>query len=285
MSWWDKVTLGRSGLSVSRLGLGSSYGLPGRDVERAVERGINYLYWGSRRRDDFGRAIANVARRSRESLCVVVQSYSRSALTLGPSLELALRRLRIEYADVLLLGWWNSPPPERILDKALELREAGRCRALMVSCHHRPTFASYIGDPVYDAIMVRYNAAHRGAEREVFPHLAANPPGVVAYTATRWGTLLDRAWVPTEELMPRASDLYRFALSNPSVNTVLAGPANASELDEAMHALDRGPLSPDELAWLHRVGDAVHAHNPVTSTVWSRVTRTVRSALSTVASR
>jgi aryl-alcohol dehydrogenase-like predicted oxidoreductase len=285
MSWWDKVTLGRSGLSVSRLGLGSSYGISGRDVERAIERGINYLYWGSRRRDDFGRAIAHAARRSRESLCVVVQSYSRSALTLGPSLDLALRRLKLEYADVLLLGWWNSPPPERILDKALELREAGRCRALMVSCHHRPTFESYIADPVYDAIMVRYNAAHRGAEREVFPHLAANPPGVVAYTATRWGTLLDRAWVPTEELMPRASDLYRFALSNPAVDVVISGPATSSELDEALLALDRGPLSPDELAWLHRVGDAVHAHNPVTSSVWSRVTRTVRSAISSVASR
>jgi len=79
MSWWQPRALGRSGISVSRLGLGSSYGLSGRDVERAVERGVNYLYWGSRRRDDFGDGIARAARRDRDKLCIVVQSYSRSA--------------------------------------------------------------------------------------------------------------------------------------------------------------------------------------------------------------
>jgi len=260
-SWWTPVTLGRSGLQVSRLGLGSSYGVSGRDVERAIERGVVYLYWGSRRRDDFGQAIARAARARRERLCVVVQSYARSALTLGPSLELALRRLRIEYADVLLLGWWNAPPPERILDRALELREAGRCRALMISCHHRPTFRTYVHDPVWGAIMVRYNAAHRGAEQEVFPDVAAeaSPPGVVAYTATRWGALLDRTVVPASEPLPRGSDCYRFALSNPAVDVVIAGPKNGEELDEALAALDRGPMSEDELAWMRRVGDGVRA--------------------------
>src|SRR5688572_9300878 len=189
MTWWTPRPLGRTGLQVSRLGLGSSYGVSGADVDRAIERGVNYLYWGSRRRDDFGKAIARAAKKDRDKLCVVVQSYSRSALALGPSLDLALRRLRLDHADVLLLGWWNHSPPERIIDRALELREAGKVRALMISCHHRPSFEGYIADPVWGAIMVRYNAAHRGAEREVFPHVAAATPapGVVAYTATRWG--------------------------------------------------------------------------------------------------
>jgi aryl-alcohol dehydrogenase-like predicted oxidoreductase len=187
----DKRPLGRSGLLVSRIGLGASYGIEERDVERAFERGVNYLYWGSRRRSGFGRAIRSIARQKREELVVVVQSYSRSALALRPSLELALRRLHLDYTDVLLLGWWNQPPPERILDAAMQLVQAGKVKSVMVSCHHRPTFVRYLDDPCYGAIMVRYNAAHRGAEREVFPLFAAATPGatpgVVAYTATRWG--------------------------------------------------------------------------------------------------
>jgi hypothetical protein len=82
--------------------------------------------------------------------------------------------------------------------------------------------------------MVRYNAAHRGAEEEVFPHTAmADPPGVVAYTATRWGALLDPALTPAGEPTPRGSDCYRFALTRSEVDVVIAGPKNGAELDEA----------------------------------------------------
>ena len=41
--------------------------------------------------------------------------------------------------------------------------------------------------------MIRYNAAHPGAEQDVFPHLAARQPAVVAYTATSWRKLLPAA--------------------------------------------------------------------------------------------
>jgi predicted aldo/keto reductase-like oxidoreductase len=54
--------------------------------------------------------------------------------------------------------------------------------------------------------------------------------------------------------VPRASYCYRFALSHPLVNLVLAGPKNGAELDEALAALDRGPTDADELAWMRRVG-------------------------------
>ncbi len=283
---WQRRPLGRTGLMVSRLGLGSSYGVSGRDVDRAVERGINYLYWGSRRDADFGRAITRAARKDRAGTIVVVQSYARAGVALRPSLELALRRLKLDHADVLLLGWWNAPPPERILDAALALREAGRCRALMISCHHRPTFARFLADPVYGAVMVRYNAAHRGAEGEVFDQLDATPPGVVAYTATRWGGLLDRRLVPAAEPLPRGSDCYRFALSRPEVDVVIAGPSNGAELDEAMSALDRGPLDADELAWMRRVGDGVKQVSAVSAArsgnagaLWERVVGRARQLI------
>jgi predicted aldo/keto reductase-like oxidoreductase len=129
----------------------------------------------------------------------------------------------------------------------------------MISCHHRPSFPKMIATPGLEAIMVRYNAAHPGAEQDVFaqPAFAEGNPGVLAFTATRWGSLLDPKLVPDGEPVPRASDCYRFALSNPNVHATLAGPKNGAELDEAMAALDRGPLTEDELAWMRRVGKAV----------------------------
>ena len=254
------MTLGRTGLEVSRIGLGASYGVGRADVERAFDRGINFLYWGAVRRPGFGAAIRNIAKTRRHELVVAVQTYSRASFAMAPSVEIALRRLRIDYADVLILGWWNRRPPERILDAALTLREAGKVRYLMISSHNRRVFEAFSDDPCYGAIMVRYSAAHPGAEREVFPLLADRParPGVVAFTATRWGQLVDSDRIPTGEPVPRASDCYRFVLTHPQVDVCLAGPKNGTELDEALRAIDRGPLDNDELEWMRRVGSAVH---------------------------
>jgi aryl-alcohol dehydrogenase-like predicted oxidoreductase len=254
---WNKVVLGRTGLEVMPLGLGSSYGVGRRDVERAIERGIGYVYWGSVQRPGFGAAIAHAARRRRDAVVTVVQTYTRVGSLMRLSLEQALRRLRIEYTDILLLGWWNQPPPRRVTDAALALRDAGKVRHIMISGHHRTLFPKLAADPIFGAIMVRYNAAHPGAENEVFGRLGHPRPGVVAYTATRWGGLCDPRLVPVGESVPRASDCYRFALSHPEVDVVLAGPKDGTQLDEAMAGLDRGPMNADELAWMRRVGAAV----------------------------
>ncbi len=263
-SLWNQVDFGRSGLSVSRLAIGSSYGVGGSDLERARERGVNFFFWGLRRTDRFAGGIRSIARTRREELCIAIQTYSRSALLVRPSVELALRKLRLDYVDVLTLSWWNDVPPRRMIDAGLALREKGKVKKLMVSCHHRPSFARLIADERLDAVMLRYNAAHPGAEREVFPHLktTAEPPGVLAFTATRWGTLLDASYVPPGERVPTATDCYRFVLSNPHVNVSLAGPKNGEELEGAMAALDQGPLDAEEMAWIRRVGTSVHALRP-----------------------
>jgi aryl-alcohol dehydrogenase-like predicted oxidoreductase len=173
------------------------------------------------------------------------------------SVDRALRTMRTDYVDVLCLAWWNAAPPQRIIDAALALREKGKIKKLMISCHHRPAFEGFIANPAIDALMVRYNAAHPGAEREVFPHLATRRPGMVAFTATRWGTLLDPRYVPPGEETPRPSDCYRFALSTPHIDVCLSAPKDAAQLDDALVALERGPMSDDELAWMRRVGAAV----------------------------
>jgi len=261
---WDKLEFGRTDLPVSRLAIGSSYGVGGSDLERAYERGINFFFWGMRRTGRFAEGVRSVAAKDRESMCIAIQTYSRSALLVRPWVEKALRGLKTDYVDILTLSWWSDMPPERIIDAALELRDEGKARHLMISCHHRPSFARMIDDDRFEAIMARYNAAHTGAEREVFPLLdtAERRPGVLAFTATRWGSLLDPSFVPEGERTPTATDCYRFVLSNPDVDVSLCGPKNGEELDGAFAALDKGPLDAEEMAWMRRVGATVHERRP-----------------------
>ena len=256
-SLWEKVPFGRSGLRVSRLGIGSSYGVGGADLVRAFERGVNFFFFGLRRRAHFADGVKELTRRHRDDMVIAVQSYSRAAILIRPSVEMALRKLGVEYADLLGLGWWNDVPPRRVLDTALALKESGKVRHLVISSHPRPTFVELARDPSYAGIMVRYSAAHPGAEEEVFPHLAEPRPGVLSFTATRWGSLLDPKLTPPGEKTPTATDCYRFVLSAPAVDATLTGPRDAAQLDGALAALDRGPLSADELAWMRRVGAVV----------------------------
>lgn len=254
---FSPAILGRTGVTLTRLGLASSFGLGGADVERAFERGVNLYYWGSMRRADFGRGLAAIAKKDRSSVVTVIQSYVRWPSGLGRSLGRALRALSLDYTDVLLLGWWNLPVPDAILDAARALVDKGKARYVMVSCHHRPTFVALAKDPRVDLLMLRYNAAHPGAEADVFPYLDADRPGIIGYTTTSWGQLFNPKLVPAGERVPNPRDCYRFSLSSPHIDAVYAGPRNGADLDEALRALEDGPMSEEELAWMRRVGKHV----------------------------
>lgn len=257
----EQRTLGRTGLEVGRLGMAAGYGVPARTVERAFERGVNYLYWGSVRRGPFGQALRHL-KPQRDRMVIVLQSYSRVAALMAPSVEIALRSLKFEYADVLLLGLWNKKPPQRILEASNKLRERGLVRHIAISTHHRPLAAELDQDPGVGVLHVRYNAVHKGAEREVFPLLQSNGrrPGIVAFTATSWRQLLTAKKIPPGEKVPTATDCYRFVLSNPAVDVCMTGPSNEAQCDDALRAIELGPMSEEELSWMRRVGDFIHQH-------------------------
>ncbi len=274
MGFPHRVTFGSTGLSVSKIALGSSYGLPDVEVERAFERGLNFFFWGSRRRASFGKGVKRLAETHRDEMVIAIQSYSRAAALVGCSTDRALRALGVDHVDLLCLAWWNDVPPERILEAARRQQELGKARHVMISCHHRPSFEALLRTEIaghakdgtdarvhpFGAIMVRYNAAHPGAEQDVFPHLhapARAPVGVLGFTSTRWGTLLDPKLTPAGEQVPRAADCYRFTLGHPDVHASLAGPRDGAELEAVFEALDKGPLSEDENAWMRRVGKVV----------------------------
>jgi aryl-alcohol dehydrogenase-like predicted oxidoreductase len=264
-----KAVLGRTGLRVSRLGLGSSYLAPTRSYEEAFERGVNYFYWGSRRRETMGKTIRSIAKGKRDELVVVVQSYARFGWMLKRSTENAVRSLGIDHVDVLLLGWFNGEPPRRVIDAAMELRERGVIGHVALSSHNRNLFPTLRDDERYGIWHVRYNAVHRGAETEVFPSLAERDadarPGVVSYTTTRWGHLCDPKRTPKGERTPTGTDCYRFAMSRPEIDVVIAGPDNEEHMRQALEAHDAGPLDDDELSWMRRVGDHIYGRDVTTA--------------------
>lgn len=256
MAFERRVTLGRSGLSVCPLAVSGGYGVDARSLREAFDRGVNYWYHGSFRRPAMTTAIREIiAAKQRDDLVIVLQSYTRWSWFLEKSVERGLRKLGADRADVLLLGWFNSAPSERLMERVERLRARGLFRFVAISSHERTLFPKLAADPRFDILHLRYNAAHSGAERDVFPSMPAGPrPGTVAYTATSWGQLLDPKKMPPGEAPLRARDCYRFALSNPDINVCMTGPADGAQMREALAALDAGPLDADEMARARRIG-------------------------------
>jgi aryl-alcohol dehydrogenase-like predicted oxidoreductase len=161
---------------------------------------------------------------------------------------------------VLLLGLHNEPPSEAIIERALRLKERGLVRHLAISAHRRAAFLEHAKQDYFDLLHVRYSAAHPGAETDLLTELPSERRlGLVAYTATRWGQLLDARRMPAGQLPLRGRDCYRFVLSNPHFNVCMSGPRNGNELREALATLDEGPLSPEEEQRVRAIGFHVRA--------------------------
>jgi aryl-alcohol dehydrogenase-like predicted oxidoreductase len=256
----ERVLLGRSGLSVSPLGVSGGYGVEKAALLKAFDQGVNYWYHGTRRSAGMRDAIIElVGAGHREELVIVVQSYARFGWLVESSVARSLTSLRLDSADVLLLGLFNRTPADRVMERVTRMKEKGMFRHLAISAHRRPSFVTHAADPRFSILHIRYNAAHVGAEKDIFPHMPQeNRPGIVAYTATRWGGLLKAGRMPKGESPLRARDCYRFVLSNPDFNVCMTGPKNGAQLEEALCALEEGPLTPEENERIRRIGRHVH---------------------------
>jgi aryl-alcohol dehydrogenase-like predicted oxidoreductase len=259
MNLSQPTVLGRTNLKVGRLGVASSYGAPCKAFEEAFDRGCNYFYWGSIRKSGMGEAIRNICGRGkRNDLIIVIQSYSRSASLMELSCRRALKSLALDCGDVLLLGWYRKRPHRRILERADTMKRKGMFRFLAISSHNRKLFPKLAKENLFDIFHIRYSAAHRGAESQTFPYLQGEKrPGVVSYTATRWGQLLEEKKMPPGEPAPSASDCYRFVLSHQAVDLCMTGPKNLEQMREALRTLDLDPMSEDELARMKKIGDYI----------------------------
>jgi predicted aldo/keto reductase-like oxidoreductase len=257
------AVLGDTGLKVGRLGLAASYGAPAKAFEEAFDKGCNYFYTGSgRHRSEMKKAVKNLCSQGhRDKMVISIQTYARFGFMTEVLFKKSLKSLGIDYADVLMLGWHNSEPFSALLNFALRMKEQGLCRHIGLSGHNRSLFPKIAKKNLFDLFHIRYNPAHRGAQTECFPLLKTDKKhGIVSYTATRWGQLLDSKHMPKGQTALKASDCYRFALSNPNVDICLCGPKNLDQMRTALSSLDSGPLETEDMERIKLIGDHVHQH-------------------------
>jgi len=242
MALSDYRTLGRSGLAVSPLALGTmTFGTArwGSDqagsravFEAYVESGGNFVdtadvYSGGRCEEMLGDFIAE--RGLRDQLVIATKAgFSAGkgphaggigAKHLHTALEGSLRRLRTDYVDLFWTHVWDAvTPAEELLESMAGLIRSGKIRYWGMS--NAPawyvakvaTLAAVRGLPGPIALQYFYSLANRDIEDEHLPLAAEFGMGVMPWSPLAYGLLTgkyDRATV--EAAAPRAGGLPRDA--------------------------------------------------------------------------
>jgi aryl-alcohol dehydrogenase-like predicted oxidoreductase len=257
------TTLGCTGRPIFRVGLSASYRPGVRAVRRALDEGVNLLFcYGFD--SQMTAVIREIPASTRGDITIVTGAYNLiwGYPNLRKSLERRLRQLRTDYIDVFLFLGVMKPEqmPTDVFEQLTRLKEEGKVKAIGLSTHHRPFAGELARTGKADVLMIRYNAAHRGAEREIFPHLQPRNPGLLSYTSTRWTSLTRRpkGW-PRDRQIPDPSMAYRFVLSNPHVHACVMAPSNEQQLEENLKGIRRGPLNDEDMQTMREFGDLIYS--------------------------
>jgi predicted aldo/keto reductase-like oxidoreductase len=252
-----------------RLGLATrgTTGLTADDVLFALERGVNFLNWCGNP-DGLSAAIAGLGNRRRD-VVLCAQFEARTAEEARIELSQTLDVLGTDYLDIITFyyveaaeEWDEIIGVGGALECCAAAKRDGVIRLLGLTSHQRKLAALAARSGLLDLLMIRYNAAHRGAQHDVFPTTDACGMPVVVYTCLRWGALMQATPDdPPGFTPPRAPAWYRFALQHPSVTVALMAPETRAELVEDLSVLDApGPLSAEEHERLAAHGDRVRNH-------------------------
>ncbi len=263
MNFQEPVTLGRTGFKVGRLGISSNYGTPAGALEEAFERGCNYFTYStflSRGSREMQKAVRNIVKKGlRDKLVLAVFSYAHLPWLTHRLFPGDLKKLGTDYAEFLILGNYGSSPGKRTLEMIQQLKKDGLVRHAGISSHKRKVFPVLEEKKIVDLFHFRYNAVHRGAEKDIFPFIhGPGKPGMVSFTATNWGKLLNAAKIPERYNTPTAADCYRFVLTNPSIDVCMTGTKTIREMRENLKVLESGPMDETEIKEFVSIGDYLY---------------------------
>lgn len=284
--------LGRTDLTVSCLGLGGGGGIKSEDTLYAFDQGINYFFYSSDLHHFLYSAMSNALRQLcgrgssvREKVVLATVTYVKSPEMAIAALLDQFVELGIDYVDVFFWGWIGandgsalndclqlSPDLrgtnsvyqrmlERMIGTSERLKKMGAVRYIGASFHDLNLAHQWLNSPLLDVVMVRHNAAHRSAQKQVFNQLDVQDskrPGIVTFksTGSHTGVLWDAPQnLPAKCWRPTAPDLYRYSLSQNCVDVCLMGLQQRQEIDAAIASIGKGKLTAAELDYLSIYGD------------------------------
>jgi aryl-alcohol dehydrogenase-like predicted oxidoreductase len=176
MKTLPQVELGNTGLMVSRLSFGTgSNGWQGRSdqsdlgvdelaglLQLSYDHGINF--WDTA--DAYGthphiaRALQNIPR---EEVVILTKTLSKNGNQVANDIDRYLRELGTDYMDIVLLHvMTHADWPKRYaeaMDVLSSARQAGKIRALGVSCHSFSALQATLETEWSEVVMVRINHA------------------------------------------------------------------------------------------------------------------------------
>ncbi len=273
---FTRGSLGRTGIPVHRLGMSTVGTISGDTFEHAIERGINYFYWGWLRdegafRDTFVRAFRHQLR-LRDRLVVAVWYLPGPCST---EHEDVLRNLRTEYLDILLISVEHLSAGN--IERAMKLKQQGTVKWIGLTDRILEQFGAFpetiarcnraaaerLGSREFDVFQVDFPASVDPVGNTRFWERvpSEDAPGiVVARAVDRW-FLSGCARVAEGRPIPTYEDCYRFALSNPAVSVCICSAGRKWQLDKALAALGKGPMCEEEMGRMRHYRWAV-AHDP-----------------------
>ncbi|HDS1152894.1 TPA: aldo/keto reductase [Pluralibacter gergoviae] len=308
------TTLGTTDLTISRLSLGCmTFGEPDRGnhawtlpeessrplIQRALEGGITFFdtansYSDGSSEEIVGRALRDFARRDEVVVATKVyhqtqglsQGLSRAQIL--QSIDDSLRRLGMEYVDLLQIHRWDYETPiEETLEALNDVVKSGKARYIGASSMHAAQFAQALslqkqhGWARFVTMQDHYNLIYREEEREMLPLCWQEEVAVIPWSPLARGRLT-RPWGETtarvvsdefgktlystteendaqiaerlagvaEELgATRAQTALAWLLGKRGVAAPIIGASREEQLDELLAAVDL-TLTPEQVAEL-----------------------------------
>jgi predicted aldo/keto reductase-like oxidoreductase len=245
--------LGRTGLEVSAIGLGTEHLKQTEEnmqevLDIAVEAGLNYvdvLYSNPEADADFWDSIAPELNRYRDKL-VLMAHWGPSDMYPDPAkcqhcLDLALARVDNGYFEGVMLtmvdseGTWNRWAQES-LERLLPYKEQGRIGHIGLSGHMAPIVTQAAQSGLVDVVMFPINLLGHDDEevKALYRACAEQDVGLVAMKVYNGGTLLSVRGEPSG-ITP--VQCLHYALSQP-LSTVVPGVRNADEMQATLRYLE-----------------------------------------------